>query len=275
MTSSRQGRTGFSLVEFFVVLIIIGVALGFLVPALVASRETGRRVHCLNNMRQIALATQNYHEHYCALPPGSVNPTGPIHNLRDGVHMGWLVHILPYVEQGGVAMQIDPNASAYDPRNAGAALVSINILRCPSGIDPAVVTGVGMSSYAGCHHDVEAPIDVDNLGVLYLNSCVRLGDIDDGTSTTLMIGEKLNDPSDLGWLSGTRATLRNTSHPINTGTEPGSDDRVGGFSSRHPGGANFIYCDGSVRFLREQIRPEVYRRLGNRADGELVDEIGR
>ena len=79
--------------------------------------------------------------------------------------------------------------------------------------------GVGVSSYAACHHDVEAPIDVENHGVFYLNSSIRHEDIPDGSSYTIFVGEKRIASQDLGWLSGTRATLRNTGTPLNAGSK--------------------------------------------------------
>jgi prepilin-type processing-associated H-X9-DG protein len=149
---------------------------------------------------------------------------------------------------------------------------------------------------------VEAPIDVDNHGVFYLNRAVRVVDVPDGLSQTLLVGE-ISVPSPLGWASGTRSTLRNTGHPINRVdlstlelTRPGAtplpedlsarelesrldaDDIavaptfVGGFSSFHLGsGANFAFGDGSVRFLKDTIDQAVYRRLGHRYDGEPID----
>jgi len=171
------------------------------------------------------------------------------------------------------------------------------------------------------HHDVEAPIDADNHGVFFLNSRLRVRDITDGTSHTLFAGEKLSEPDDLGWMSGTRATLRNTGTALNTGlpplpvwNAPASDSKensdetaaaatggdaqqtpsagaeqpavvaqpkpaqaagvdptlvVGGFISRHPGGVNFAFGDGSVRFIPDTISMGVLQQLGNRADGKL------
>ncbi len=126
-----------------------------------------------------------------------------------------------------------------------------------------------MSSYAGCHHDVEAPIDVKNHGVFFLNSRITRDDITDGTSFTIFFGEKKIQDDDLGWLSGTRATLRNTGAAINA-TAGSQGDLVGGFGSYHPGGGNFAFGDGRVRFISERIDPGVYRRLGHRSDGDLI-----
>jgi hypothetical protein len=144
---------------------------------------------------------------------------------------------------------------------------------CPSSISPRDPSP-GWSSYAGCHHDVESPIAVDNHGVLFLGSGIRPADVGDGLSQTLFVGEVLM-PAKAGWASGTRATLRNTGHPINRREELASvpDGFVGGFGSLHADdGSNFTFGDGSVRFLHTTINPDVYRRLGNRDDGEVIDD---
>jgi prepilin-type processing-associated H-X9-DG protein len=146
-----------------------------------------------------------------------------------------------------------------------------------------------LSSYAGCHNGVEAPIDATNNGVLFLNSHITTRDIPDGSSFTLLAGEKILGKTDLGWMSGTRATLRNTGTLVNGTPEPGVEGRrrppvdpaqaqapnplyVGGFSSQHPGGANFALVDGSVRFYSETVDRSVFESLGNRADGKLMDQ---
>jgi prepilin-type processing-associated H-X9-DG protein len=172
------------------------------------------------------------------------------------------------------------NVPVYDETNRTVATTGLNTLTCPS--DP--ITGAPgadrRDSYAACHHDVEAPIDVDNHGVFFLNSHVRREDITDGTSFTFFVGEKPLKTTDLGWASGTRATLRNTGTRLNdpatlrddlTGL-PGAAEAlaVGGFGSYHPGGAHFGFGDGSVRFISESINLSVYRHLGNREDGELI-----
>src|SRR5205823_11257679 len=138
------------------------------------------------------------------------------------------------------------------------------------------------SSYVGCHHDLEAPIDKSNHGLLFLNSKVRYNDIADGSSKTILLGEAMISPVGLGWVSGTRATLRNTSAIERTKTgnpataETAGDPKekaaallvVGGFSSNHTGGINAGFADGSTRFISETIDPELLHQLGNRADGQ-------
>ena len=150
------------------------------------------------------------------------------------------------------------------------------------------------------HHPFEAPIDTTNHGVLFLNSRVTYADVSDGASHTLFIGEFKRSADDLGWGSGTRATLRNGGRPINK-TPAGSpyyndpqapplvepvdnvtiqyDEsvlaelrgdpvyEVGGFGSHHLGGSQVALGDGSVRFLSENTDYDLYRRLLDRADG--------
>jgi len=167
--------------------------------------------------------------------------------------------------------------------------IDIRTFLCPSG--PRDPSDVGHSSYVGVHHDVEAPIDATNHGVFFLNSSVRYENITDGSAHTFFVGEKIfPDSSDLGWMSGTRATLRNTGTPLNTernawrtkpttGMSPGAPadpvlgtTAVGGFSSFHPGGAQFAFGDGHVSFMSETMSPAVYQQYGHRADGKLLTE---
>src|SRR6185369_18031471 len=111
-------------------------------------------------------------------------------------------------------------------------------------------------------------------------------EIFDGSSQTILLGEALTSADGLGWVSGTRSTLRNTSvieqsqpqFPTAPKTADEKDKEkeksgslfVGGFGSTHPNGANFGFADGSTRFLSRNTTPETLRQLGNRADGEII-----
>jgi hypothetical protein len=176
----------------------------------------------------------------------------------------------------------------YAPENAEVRKTRIAVYSCPSSTySYSAKTPGGMelsqSSYTGCHHDVEAPINVDQNGVFYLNSSVRYEQIRDGATNTIFMGEKIDTPTTLGWVSGTRDTLRNASsinrpdpddarrrQGMNIPPEP---NQVGGFGSFHAGGAQFGLGDGSVRFLSENIDPEVLKNLGNRADGAIIGDF--
>jgi prepilin-type processing-associated H-X9-DG protein len=231
----------------------------------------------------LGLALQNYEAAFEMLPPGVVNPEGPIRNTPKGYHMGWLVQILPFIEEQVTFQYVDFSVGVYDDKNKPVAQTEISVFACPSDGMAYSMEERWIASYAGCHHDLEAPIDADNHGVFFLNSHVRTRDITDGTTHTIFVGEKRVDATDLGWMSGTRATLRNTGTPINNTPvvrqqgdsfvlEEGgqaSDLSVGGYSSYHPGGGNFVFGDGSVHFLSETIDQPTYEQLGHRADGKL------
>ena len=290
MSTSRFGpaRPAFTLVELLVVIAIISILIALLLPAVQQAREAARRTQCRNNLLQAALALHNYHAAHRVLPPGCVNDTGPVRSVPDGgYHFGWLAQVLPYLDEMNLYRAIDFSLSAYQQpvSQTGAGLSLPASLQCPSSV-------TGGLAYAGVHHDVEAPIDVDNSGVLFLNSSVKLRDISDGRSHTLLLGEFLNG-SGLTWWTGTNASLRNAGGGIDSGADasgyiaaieaaaPNGDVpldetqalAVGSFSSQHEGGAYFALADGSVRFISARIDQGNFRRLANRHDGEVIGEF--
>ena len=283
MTRSAKCRA-FTLVELLVVIAIIGILVGLLLPAVQAAREAARRCMCMNNIAQLALAVHTHEfgtEHF---PSGVINASGPIRNEPIGQHVSWIVQVLPQMEQSALYRHFDQEAGTYADANQAARRMRIPTILCPSS--PEMIPNKddqlpGISNYAGCHHDSEAPIDADNNGVFFLNSRLRFSQILDGSSQTILLGEMLPGPGSLGWASGTRATLRNTgsykSPPrLSLKSEPApfvdltGSMTVGGFSSYHTGGANFAFADGSVHFLSLSIEERLLSQLGNRADGELL-----
>ncbi len=279
---SRRESHGFTLIELLVVISIISILVAMLLPALGAVRQIARQTACLNNMAQLGLALNDYEYHYDVLPPGVTNPEGPIRNEAQGVHVSWIVKILPYIEERAVFQRFDQEAGAYAAANSEALAAAIPILLCPATPEELrSADDVQRSSYAGCHHDTEAPIDEDNHGLLFLNSRVGYSDIFDGSSKTILLGEVLVGQDNLGWASGTRATLRNTGS-FEQSVLPGSTPEkavegpldVGGFGSFHRGGlSNFAFADGSARAISRDTDPELFRLLGHRADGEIMKEF--
>jgi len=184
-------------------------------PAVQGAREAARRSQCLQHLAQLSGAVQNYELAHEVYPPGTIDKQGPIHSVASGDHRNWIVHILPYIDEANAFRHIDQSVGVYDPKNAAVRALTIKLLECPS--EALDSQDVPASNYAAVHHDVEAPIDANNHGTFFLNSRLRPHDITDGTSHTLFLGEKLVEPGDLGWMSGTRATLRNTGTALNTG----------------------------------------------------------
>lgn len=283
-----NNRRGFTLVELLVVIAIIGILIGMLLPAVQAVREAARRTTCANNLVQIGLAMHNYEFAFGSLPPGVVDKNGPIQNVAGGnvQHVSWTVQLLRFMEQNGIADNFDIKAGTYATVNAPARAMVISSFICPSdSLETNQSKTAGLSNYAGCHHSVEAPIDADNDGLLFLNSSVNYSGIYDGSSNTILVGEFIAEDIDFGWASGTRASLRNCGEFLNPkdwlATYGGGaitamkKTWVGGFSSRHNGGANFLIADGSVSFYSDGIDPAIFEYLGNRSDGEMMGDHAR
>lgn len=307
--SVRRPR-GFTLVELMAVLAIIMMLIGLLMPAVVRARESARRLQCQNHLMQIGLALNNYANTHGVLPPGTSNATGPISSKENvaSYHMSWIVQILPFLEQSIAFQHIDFSSSIYSPENTPIRARVVTILLCPSDSGEKYgSTGAAITNYCGIHNDVEAPIDVNQNGVLFLNSAIRHDQITDGGSNMIFVGEVMSQRgTELGWMAGTRSSLRNAviqegasdasqtvrykRHPFPISAPggmiyPGNTIRdepnsptdgtefVGGFSSAHTSGFQVVFGDGCVRHLSTDINALLLRNLAHRADGEMLDEF--
>ena len=292
-SAHRSSKSAFTLVELLVVMAIIGVLVGLLLPAVQAAREAARRTSCMNNLSQLGLAFHHHDFNVEHLPSGTINPTGPIRSEEIGKHISWAVQILPFIEQNNLYEAFDFGAGAYATENREVRDCRVATFLCPS--NPGMFLNrsstkskesIAESHYAGCHHDQESPIAEDNNGLLFLNSKVRYADILDGSSQTLVLGEIKVDASHLGWVSGTRSTLRNVGD-FGTSEEgrairnryaaPDTDAPaalgpfdVGGFDSFHMGGVNIVLADGAIRFITDSIDHDIVSQLANRADGKAL-----
>jgi prepilin-type N-terminal cleavage/methylation domain-containing protein len=206
-------RKGFTLVELLVVIAIIGVLIGMTLPAVQAMRELARRSTCQQNLIQIGFGLAAYHGRHLHYPAGTLNPTGPIRSIAEGYHHNWISGLLPHIDAQVVADNIDSQQSVYAPANDPVRFLTLPPLLCPSAANVQAYS----TCYAGIHHSAEAAIDEDNDGVFILNRLTSNNDITDGLSYTLFVAEKISSPQfELGWISGTRSSLRNAGHAINS-----------------------------------------------------------
>ncbi|WDQ16355.1 DUF1559 domain-containing protein [Rhodopirellula sp. P2] len=264
---------GFTLVELLVAIAIIGVLVGMLAPAVQSIRETSRRATCQSKLIPIGLAIQSYHDRWMHFPVGTVlapddGISGPIESTDVGNHHNWLGRLMDLMDQPVVGSRINRSVSVYDAANRPVLELSVPHVQCPS----AERTPDNASSYVGLHHPTEKSIDESDHGVFILNVAITRDDVTDGLANTAFVSEKLLPLDDLGWLSGTRATLRNVGGGIQT-----VDDRfakppasaVGSVGSRHPAGTHFLFGSGEVRFQSAQTDPRILEQMVDRRDGQL------
>ncbi len=272
MSSSRA----FTLVELLVVIAIIGVLVGMAVPAMQNMRELSRRSNCQQNLMQISLALSAYSARHGHYPIGSIAERGPIKSEPKGFHHNWLSGLLPMLDAQNVYEAVDRRVSVYDQANDPVRFLRMPVLHCPSATDVRDNT----TCYAGITSSTETPIDVDNDGVFILNGPIRDDDISDGLGYTMFVGEKLSPYNDdLGWISGTRSSLRNTGHPINAELSRirGPQDPknavdalyVGGLASDHSGGAYILMGSGECEFRSSSLDIVLLKQMAARADGGI------
>ncbi len=278
-------RRAFTLVELLVVIAIIGILIGMLLPAVQMVRESARRTDCANKMKQMGLALQSFESSFGYFPSS--------YNGQDyEPGWSWATQILPYVEQTNLYNFGDSRHLLF---GEGANPVDVPteysqtelaFFRCPSDNGPPLNPlrlNHAMSNYRAVAGPTTTPrffVDWDFGGIMYQNSSTTFAQILDGTSNTVVLGECMFDET-----TGKRAALWAGMTGLRSGAIWISDvmwwidaesaqvngDAPQAFSSRHPGGAIFAFCDGSTRFFEEGGDIEILRFLAGRADGVIVN----
>ena len=297
-------RSGFTLVELLVVIAIIGILIALLLPAVQSAREAARRMQCSNNLKQIGLALHNYHTTHRSLPYGANFPSGyggtwaamilsflEQQNVYDQFDFSKPIgHAdnLP-AARTVISSYICPSDSVDDPLMGGRiqtpntnAAGSMG-LWYPTSMGPTrdgtspsvscVFCPDGVGSFCCADTSDYGP---DGVGIMDRYSrVVRFSAITDGLSNTLMAGETLPAQCTFNGAYNHNFPINGTTIPLNTFEESvdGWNNlwyTACGFKSRHPGGANFLICDGSVHFLSDTIDYRLYNELGTRGGGEVV-----
>jgi prepilin-type N-terminal cleavage/methylation domain-containing protein/prepilin-type processing-associated H-X9-DG protein len=286
---------GFTLVELLVVISIVGVLMSILLPAVQAAREAARRAQCKNNLRQIGIALQHYHDVKSTFPSGFVWPNRTF----------WTGLILPQIEQSTIYDSLDFGV-AWDvdgTTNESACGMYLSVFRCPSTDAPKHRTTVGIPDRVPCNYlactsgligyESGPPplVGMDDAdGLFAVNSNVRLRDIMDGSSNTIAAGEAIFIYVGQGfdhygldqyidhWYIGTpegqsneiSESMGSTAAPVNgfRYRDLFVDQKELSFSSRHAGGAQVVFADGHVAFVNETINGAIWSGLGTRSNFE-------
>lgn len=304
-SSYVKSSRGFTLIELLVVIAIIAILIALLLPAVQQAREAARRTQCKNNMKQLGLALHNYHDVHRAFPPGWIAVDSGVQSAHDGLNgAGWGTMILPYLDQAPLYDRFNANLAIHDPLNIPFIDNVLPAWQCPSDPKPdkweieeegspgTVLAELPTANYIGAFGTEEldgcenapgtAPVAANGQcrgnGVFYHNSKVRIRDITDGTTNTIMVGERRTDPG-LGWYStwpGMVAEGEEAFQRILGSADHVPNDPVGhldDFSSNHTGGSQFMMGDGSVRFVSENIDHGLYQSLATIQGGEVIGEF--
>lgn len=279
---TSANRRGFTLIELMVVMSIIAILVGVLLPAVQQAREAARRLHCRNNLKQISLAFNNHHENLLYFPTAGWNWWSPptytngTPDVGGQQQAGWGFQILPYIDatnvwnDGAITAVSTPNTLFFCPTRRGPQTVTYVDQYTP----PLTGTTVthALCDYAGSNFD--------GTGAIQQFNPIKIRDITDGISNTMLVSEKRlniknlgqNQPDDNeGYTAGwDEDTMRLTSQG------PASDFSGGGagpkiFGSSHSGALNAAFADGSVHAISYSIDVTLFGYLGDMSDGHGID----
>jgi prepilin-type N-terminal cleavage/methylation domain-containing protein len=289
-------RRGFTVIELLVVITIIGVMIGLLLPAVQRVREAGNRMICANNLHQIGIALHSYYDQNKKFPPGYVD-TAQWPQPDAGPGWGWAALILPFMEQTTLQNQINFTLNAEDssPNIVNARVQFLSFFSCPS--DKPVLTftisddtntntyEIAHGSYVACNGNdgVDDLTTPPHTGAFVRGTPFRIEDIQDGLSNTLFVGERCTTMSLSSWVGAlTNMQVPSVRAPGNfsgasclvlghCGPHLPNDSIVtdaDAFSSAHPLGVQFLFGDGAVRLIGNNIQQSVYDALATRNGGE-------
>lgn len=318
MTEPARGsrsRYAFTLIELLVVIAIIAVLIALLLPAVQQAREAARKVSCRNNLKQIGLALHNYHDVYRVFPKGGyggylTTANASLPAAQAYRTLSWGAAILPQLEQGNLATQIDTSKWYLDAGNISAGQVALPVYLCPSSPNPDAMRANGdeptgpkfaRTDYGGnfgergirCHPSTNCQNNYGSgsgtasyRGMFPLLSApvVSIRDVTDGTTNTIFVGEAPDGVHSV-WIG--HKNVFDQSAPINSRYSsstswsscqvPPSSPNLGRicdfgqeFHSYHPGGSQFLLVDGSARFISENIDFLLLAALLSRSGGEVV-----
>lgn len=300
-------RRAFTLIELLVVIAIIAVLIGLLLPAVQKVREAAARTKCSNNLKQMVLGLHNYASANGYFPP-AYETTKPLNQYEIKPGWGWGTLILPYVEQDALYKAINPatepanrtfgigNNPANPSHNAPHTSTILAIYRCPSDDGPNLNphrNNFPTSNYrAVCGYGEPTDTNIfvaaqDRRGIMWQNSKIKLEEVADGTSNSIVIGECRFEPAAIPpaaepkwaaiWpgsmgLFGGGVRISDVMWELNHDTARINGPAPQAFGSWHNGGGMMGFGDGSIRFFRENAGdPNQLKYLGGRADGKVVN----
>ena len=289
---------------------IIAILIALLLPAVQQAREAARRSQCKNNLKQIGLALHNYHDNFRTFPPGSVRRTYGA-GVQSWVtsQLGWIPRILPFLDQAVIYNQInwEMEHGVSAAPNSNLRKEKLTVMRCPSDSSRQPDGNYGPTNYMACRGNSVSSGNNSTGSMFSLNSLVRIRDIEDGTSNTMMVSETFASAPMCSELpvsnacSTTCATVYNSNTTgaqqgyswmwaqqyhahyyctVVTPNPPTPDCGAGSNSgsalvaarSKHVGGVHVLLGDGSVRFASANIDLNIWRNLGDNADGNVLGE---